>query len=68
MRCFVYYDREGKKQIRQVKHGNPYRNAMPVDSSIMLGYMPKSEAENLTDYNPDYDVSEIMDINGYMKP
>ena len=64
---YVYYDREGKKQIHHVTgKTNPYRDSTPITAYITIGYMSKADAESLPDYNPDYDVSDIMDINGYM--
>ena len=62
---FVYYDRAGNKQVRFVEFGNPYRNSTPVTAYVCIGYMSKADAENMPDYNADYDVSHIMDINGY---
>ena len=59
---YVWYDREGKLQVTRVDgKGNPFRNPIPITAYICLGYMSKSDIEELPNYNPDYDVSDIYD-------
>lgn len=63
---YIYYDRAGRKQVNKVPAGlNPYRNAHPIDAYQIIGYMSESDAEDMPDYNEDYDMSDVMDINGY---
>ena len=69
MTHYAYYDREGRLQIIEVPKGtpNPFRISKPADAFSVIGFVTKARLSKLPDYNPEFDMSAEMDINGYAR-
>ena len=63
---YAYYDREGNLQSI-IKPKVRMSKSHPADAFSIVGFVSKSQFNQLPNYNPSYNVSDVMDLNGYMK-